>query len=141
MSPVVFTFLVEAVDKGKTPAVLPPRPWREGVLHSISENNWQHTEGIVHFTAFIDERFNPEGVASPDAKVPWLLVWDWASIHTSEATRTTDGEVSMGEPVLHSGQQHRIQPPGVAVFRTVKCSVSWQATSAMAKEIRTILRI
>ena len=109
MSPEVFTFLAQVVHKCKTPAVLPLRPWREGVLHSISANNWQHTEGIIDFVAVIDERFNPEGVASPDAKVPGLLVWDWASIHTSEARRMTEGEVSMCVPVLHYGQQHRIQ--------------------------------
>ena len=89
MSPEVFTFLAQVIHKGKTSAVLPPRPWREGVLHTIAANSWQHTEGIIDFVAFIDERFNPEGAASPDAKVPWLLVWDLASIHTSEATRTT----------------------------------------------------
>ena len=92
MSPEVFTFLAQVIHKGKTSAVLPPRLWREGVLYTISANSWQHTEGIIDFVAFIDERFNPEGAASPDAKVPWLLVWDLASIHTihtSEATRTT----------------------------------------------------
>ena len=89
MSPEVFTFLVQVIHKGKTSAVLPRRPWREGVLHTISANSWQHTEGIIDFAACIDERFNPEGAASSDAKVPWLLVWDLASIHTSEATRTT----------------------------------------------------
>ena len=126
------------IHKGKTSAVLPPRPWREGVLHSISGNNWQHTEGIIDFVAFIDEHFNPEGAASPDAKVPWLLVWDLASIHTSEATRTTLKEkfpwVSLCYiPANSTGYN---QPLDVAVFKAFKSSVSWQATSTLAKEIR-----
>ena len=138
MSPEVFTFLAQVIHKGKTSAVLPPRPWREGVLHSISANNWQHTEGIIDFIAFIDERFNPEGAASPDAKVPWLLVWDLASIHTSEATRTTLKEkfpwVSLCYiPANSTGYN---QPLDVAVFKAFKSSVSWQATSTLAKEIR-----
>ena len=136
MSPEVFTFLAQVIHKGKTSAVLPPRPRREGVLHTISANSWQHTEGIIDFVAFIDERFNPEGAASPDAKVPWLLVWDLASIHTSEATRTTLKEkfpwVSLCYiPANSTGYN---QPLDIAVFKAFKSSVSWQAT--LAKEIR-----
>ena len=116
MSPEVFTFLAQVIHKGKTSAVLPPRPWREGVLHSISANSWQHTEGIIDFIAFIDDAFNPEGAASPDAKVPWLLVWDLASIHTSEATDDTEGEVSTGELVLHSGRCRCVQDLQVQRF-------------------------
>ena len=138
MSPEVFTFLAQVIHKGMTSAVFPPRPWREGVLHSISANSRQHTEGTIDFIAFIDERFNPEGAASPDAKVPWLLVWDLASIHTSEATRTTLMEkfpwVSLRYTLGNSIGYN--QPLDVAVFRTFKCIVSWQATTAMAKEIR-----
>ena len=61
MSLEVSTFLAQVIHEGNTSAVLPPRPWREGVLHSISAISWPHTEGIIDFIAFIDERFNPEG--------------------------------------------------------------------------------
>ena len=135
MSPEVFTFLAQVVHKCKTSAVLRPRPWGECVLHSISANSWQHTEGIVDFIAFIDERINPEGAASPGAKVPWLLVWDLASIHTSEATRTTLKEKFSWVSLCYipGNSTGYNQPLDVAVFRTSKC-VSWQATSAMAKD-------
>ena len=117
-----FTFLAQVMHKGKTSAVLPPRPWREGVLHSISANSWQHTEGIIDFIAFIDERFNPDGVVG----VPWLLVWDLASIHTSEATRTTLKEkfpcVSMCYiPVSSTGYN---RPLNVAVFSFLAGDIS-----------------
>ena len=126
------------IHKGKTSAVLPPRPWREGVLRTISANSWQHTKGIIDFVAFIDERFNPEGAASPDAKVPLLLVWDLASIHTSEATRTTLQEkFPWGSlcyiPANSTGYN---QPLDVAVFRTFKSNDSWQVISTLAKEIQ-----
>ena len=108
------------------------------MLHSISANSWQHTEGIIDFVAFIDERFNLEGAVGPDAKVPWLLVWDWASIHTSEATRTALKEKfpRVGLCYIPGSSTGHNQPLGVAVFRTFQSSVSWQATTAMAKEIR-----
>ena len=112
MSPEVFTFLAEVMHKGKTSAVLPPRPWREGVLHSISVSSWQHTEGIIDFIASIDERFNPEGAASPDAKVRPMAPRVGFGEHSRLGSHTddTEGEFSMGEPVLHSCEQHRIQP-------------------------------
>ena len=101
-------------------------------------NSWQHTEGIIDFIASIDERFNPEGAPVLMLRsVAWLLVWDLASIHTSEATRTTLKEkfpwVSLCYiPANSTGYN---QPLDVAVFKAFKSSVSWQATSTLAKEI------
>ena len=115
-----------------------PRPWREGVLRSISTNSWQHTEGIIDFTAVVGERFKTESVVGPDAKVPWLFVWDLASIHTSEATRAAlkDKFPWVSLCYIPGSSTGYNQPLDAAVFRTFKSCVSWQATSAMAKEIR-----
>ena len=56
--------------------------------------------------------------------------------HLGSHADDTEGEVSMSEHVLHSSSTGYNQPLDVAVFRTFKSSVSWQATSAVAKEVR-----
>ena len=125
----VFTFLAQVIHKDKTSAVLPPRPWREGVSYIASPRKVGST-----LKASSTSLLSSMSVSTP--KVPPVLMLRshgssygiWRSIHTSEATRTTLKEkFPWVEPVLHSGQQHRKQSATGCrcVQEPSKCSVSW----------------
>ena len=75
--------LVQIVQAGRTDAVLPEQPWPERTHHVTSENGWATTTTPLQLTATLDIVLNPsrEGQA-------WILLWDTASIHASEATVT-----------------------------------------------------
>ena len=69
------------VHAGKTDAVLPEQPWPEHTHHVTSENGWATTTTILQLAATLDNVLNP----SKEGQT-WILVWDMASIHASEAT-------------------------------------------------------
>ena len=73
--------LVQIVHAGKTDTVLPEQPWPERTHHVTSENGWATTTTILQLVATLDDVMNPgrEGQS-------WILLWDMASIHASEAT-------------------------------------------------------
>ena len=73
--------LVQIVHAGKTDAVLPEQPWPERTHHVASENGWATTTTLLQLVATLDDVMNPgrEGQS-------WILLWDMASIHASEAT-------------------------------------------------------
>ena len=73
--------LVQIVHAGKTDTVLPEQPRPERTHHVTSENGWATTTTILQLAATLDDVMNPskEGQA-------WILLWDTASIHASEAT-------------------------------------------------------
>ena len=114
---------VQIVQAGKTDAVLPEQPWPERTHHVTSENGWATTTTLLQLTA------NPsrEGEA-------WVLLWDMASIHASEATlaamRATFPHVVLG-----------FLPPrstsycDVAVFHSFKSCIHTQASGTLARSV------
>ena len=93
--------LVQIVHAGKTDAVLPEQPWPELTHHVISENGWATTTTILQLAAALDNVLNPgrEGQS-------WILLWDVASIHASEATLTAMRATPSRRAVLPPATKH-----------------------------------
>ena len=117
--------LVQVVHAGKTDAVLPEKPWPERTHHVISDNGWATT-------AALNNVLNPgwEGQS-------WILLWDMASVHASEATltamRATFPHVVLA--FLPPQSTSYLQPCDVAVFRSFKSCIQTQASATLAHAV------
>ena len=124
--------LVQIVHAGKTDAVLPEQPWPERTHHVISENGWATTTTILQLAAALDNVLNPgrEGQS-------WILLWDMASVHASEATlaamRTTFPHVVLA--FLPPQSTSYLQPCDVAILRSFKSCIQKQATTTLARSV------
>ena len=124
--------LVQIVHAGKTDAVLPEQPWPERTHHVTSENGWATTTTLLQLTATLDGELNPgrEGQA-------WILLWDMASIHASEATlaamRAAFPHILLCFIPPHSTSY--LQPCDVAVFRSFKSCIQAQASATLARSV------
>ena len=124
--------LVQIVYAGKTDAVLPAKPWPERTRHVISENGWASTTTILQLVAAVDDVLNPGW-----EEQPWILLWDMASIHASEATLTAMRE-SFPHVVLcfiPPQSTSYLQPCDVAVFRSFKGCIQAQASATLARAV------
>ena len=124
--------LVQIVHAGKTEVVLPEKPWPERTRHVISDNGWATTTTILQLVAALDDVLNPgwEGQS-------WILLWDMASIHASEATlaamRATFPHVVLC--FLPPQSTSYLQPCDVAVFRSFKSCIQAQASATLARSV------
>ena len=105
--------LVQIVDAGKTDAVLPEQP-------------------CLQLAASLDYVMNPseEGQA-------WILLWDVASIHASEATLAAM-KAAFPHVVLcfiPPRSTSYLQPCDVAVFRSFKSCIQTQASATLARSV------
>ena len=112
--------LVQIVHAGKTDAVLLEQPWPEHTRHVTSENGWAATTTILQLAASLDDVMNPSKEGQS-----WILLWDMASIHASEATLA-----AMKAAVQHvvlcfipPRSTSHLQPCDVAVFRSFKSCI------------------
>ena len=124
--------LVQIVHAGKTDAVLPEQPWPERTHHVTSENGWATTTTLLQLTATLDGVLNPgrEGQS-------WILLWDMASIHASEATLAAM-KAAFPHVVLCFIPPHStsyLQPCDVAVFRSFKSCIQTQASATLARSV------
>ena len=124
--------LVQIVHAGKTDTVLPEQPWPEHTRHVISDNGWATTTTILQLAAALDNVLNPgrEGQS-------WILLWDMASIHASEATLAA---MKAAYPhvvlcFLPPQSTSYLQPCDVAVFRSFKSFIQKQATTTLARSV------
>ena len=123
---------VQIVHAGKTDAVLPEKPWPERTQHITLENGWATTTTILQLAAALDNVLNPgwEGQS-------WILLWDMASIHASEATlaamRATFPHVVLC--FLPPQSTSYWQPCDVAVFRSFKSCIQGQASATLARSV------
>ena len=124
--------LVQIVHAGKTDAVLREHPWQEHTHHVTSENGWATTTTLLQLTATLDGVLNPgrEGQA-------WILLWDMARIHASEATLAAmkaafPHVVLAFFPPLSTSY---LQPCDVAVFRSFKSCIQAQASATLARSV------
>ena len=124
--------LVQIVQAGKTDAVLPERPWPERTHHVTSENGRATTTTILQLTATLDKVLNPsrEGQA-------WILLWDMARIHASEATLAAMRAVFPHVVLCYLPPQSTsyLQPCDVAVFRSFKSCIQTQASATLARSV------
>ena len=124
--------LVQVVHAGKTAAVLPAQPWPESTHHVISDNGWATTTTILQLAAALDNVLNPSREGQS-----WILLWDMASVHASEATlaamRATFPHVVLC--FLPPQSTSYLQPCDVAVFRSFKSRIQTQATTTLARSI------
>ena len=124
--------LVQIVHAGETGAVLPEQPWPERTHHVTSENGWATTTTILQLAAALDNVLYPgrEGQS-------WILLWDMASIHASEATlaamRATFPHVVLC--FLPPQSTSYLQPCDVAVFRSFKSCIQAQASATLARSV------
>ena len=125
--------LVQIVQAGKKDAILLENPWPEHSHHVTSENSWATTTTILQLIATLDNVLNPgkEGQA-------WILLWDMASIHASEATlaamRATFPHVVLC--FIPPRSTSYLQPCDVAVFRSFTSCIQTQASAALARSVR-----
>ena len=117
--------LVQIVHAAKTDAVLPEQPWLEHTHHVTSEKGRAAATTILQLTTTLDDVVNTgkEGQA-------WILLWDKASIHASEAT--------LAAIVLCFIPQHStsfLQPCDVAVFRSFLSCIQAQASATLARSV------
>ena len=124
--------LVQIVHAGKTDAVLPEQPWPERTHHVTSENGWATTTTLLQLVATLDDVMNPgrEGQS-------WILLWDMASIHASEATLAA---MKAAFPhvvlcVLPPQCTSYLQPCDVAVFRSFKSCIQTHASATLAHAV------
>ena len=124
--------LVQIVHAGKTDAVLPEQPWPERTHHVTSENGWATTTTLLQLAAKLDDVMNPgrEGQS-------WILLWDMASIHASEATLAA---MKAAFPhvvlcLLPPQSTSYLQPCDVAVFRSFKSCIQAQASATLARSV------
>ena len=120
--------LVQIVHAGKTDAVLPEQPWPERTHHVTSENGWATTTTLLQLAASLDNVLNPgrEGQS-------WILLWDMASIHASEATLAAMRAAFPHIVLPHSTSY--LQPCDVAVFRSFKSCIQAQASTTLARSV------
>eukprot|EP00971_Amphidinium_carterae_P054204 1067566-Amphidinium_carterae.1 len=118
-------FLAQILHAGKTDAVLPRRPWEEGVMHSTSPNGWTTTDCILQFLRFIDSKFNPGGRPTQ----PCFLVWDLCTVHTSLETRQHVKDVFPWICLCY------IAGSATASFKSFKASMRNAAIGDIAKHI------
>ena len=129
---VAFSMLVPIVHAGKTDAVFPEQPWLERTHHVTLENGWATTTTILQLAAALDNVLNPgrEGQS-------WILLWDMASTHASEATlaamRATFPHVVLA--FLPPQSTSYLQPCDVAVFRSFKSCIQAQASTTLARSV------
>ena len=85
-------------------------------------DGWATTTTILQLAAILDDMLNPikEGQS-------WILLWDTASIHASEATMT-----AMKEKFTSY-----LQPFDVAVFRSFKSRSPWTGPWKRRQTTRT----
>ena len=124
--------LVQIVHAGKTDAVLPEQPWPERTHHVTSENGWATTTTLLQLTATLDDVMNPgrEGQS-------WILLWDMASIHASEATLAAMKAAFPHVVLCFLPPQSTsyLQPCDVAVFRSFKSCIQTQASATLARAV------
>ena len=124
--------LVQIVHAGKTDAVLPEQPWPERTHHVTSENGWATTTTLLQLTATLDDVMNPgrEGQS-------WILLWDMASIHASEATLAAMKAAFPHVVLCFLPPQSTsyLQPCDVAVFRSFKSCIQAQASATLARSV------
>ena len=122
--------LVQVVHAGKTDAVLPEQPWPERTHHVTSENGWATTTTILQLAAALDNVLNP-GIEGQS----WILLWNMASIHASEATLTAMRATFPHVVLCFFPPQSTsyLQPCDVAVFRSFKSCIQAQANAALAR--------
>ena len=124
--------LVQIVHAGKTDAVLPEQPWPERTHHVTSENGWATTTTILQLAATLNSVLNPG-----KEEHSWILLWDMASIHASEATltamRATFPHVVLA--FLPPQSTSYLQPCDVAVFRSFKGCIQGQASATLARSV------
>eukprot|EP00971_Amphidinium_carterae_P273845 5435157-Amphidinium_carterae.1 len=118
---------------GKTDAVLPHRPWEEGVIHSTSPNGWTTTDYTLQLLHFIDAKLNPGGKPTQ----PWPLVWDLCTVHTSVETRQRIKDVFPWICLCYiaGSATAYCQPLDKAIFKSFRASMRNAATSDIAKYI------
>ena len=106
--------LVQIVHAGKTDAVLPEKLWLERTHHVTSENG-RATTTLLQLAASLDDVMNPvkEGQS-------WILLWDMASSHASEATM-----IAMKAKVPHV----------VLCFIRFKSCIQTQATATLGRSV------
>ena len=124
--------LVQIVHAGKTDAVLPEQPWPERTHHVTSENGWATTTTLLQLIATLDGVLNPgrEGQS-------WILLWDMASIHASEATLAAMKAAFPHVVLCFLPPQSTsyLQPCDVAVFRSFKSCIQTQASATLARAV------
>ena len=124
--------LVQIVHAGKTDTVLPEQPWPERTHHVTSENGWATTTTILQLVATLDDVMNPgrEGQS-------WILLWDMASIHASEATLAAMKAAFPHVVLCFLPPQSTsyLQPCDVAVFRSFKSCIQMQASATLARAV------
>ena len=124
--------LVQIVHAGKTDAVLPEQPWPERTHHVTSENGWATTTTLLQLTATLDGVLNPgrEGQS-------WILLWEMASIHASEATLAAMKAAFPHIVLCFIPPQSTscLQPCDVAVFRSFKSCIQAQASATLARSV------
>ena len=124
--------LVQIVHAGKTDAVLPEQPWPERTHHVTSENGWATTTTLLQLVATLDDVMNPgrEGQS-------WILLWDMASIHASEATLAAMKAAFPHVVLCFLPPQSTsyLQPCDVAVFRSFKSCIQTQASATLARSV------
>ena len=123
---------MQVVHAGKTDAVLPDKPWPERTHHVISDNGWATTTTVLQLAAALDNVLNPgwEGQS-------WILLWDMASIHASEATLAAMRAAFPHVVLCFLAPQSTsyLQPCDVAVFRSFKSCVQGQASATLARAV------
>ena len=97
-----------------------------------SENGWDTTTTRLQLTTALDDVLNPgkEGQA-------WILLWDMASIHSSQATLAAM-KAKFPHIVLCFIPPHStsyLQPCDVAVFRSFESCIQEQASATLARSI------
>ena len=82
-----------------------------------------------------DQLFNPLHPVQESPKVPWLLVWDLASVHTSDATRRRikDELPHIAVTYVAGNATSYSQPLDTTLMRPFKAALSKIATSTMAR--------
>ena len=124
--------LVQIVHAGKTDAVLPEKPWPERTRHVTSENGWATTTTILQLAASLDDVMNPSKEGQS-----WILLWDMASIHASEATLAAT-KAAFPHVVLcfiPPRSTSHLQPCDVAVVRSFKSCIQTQASATLARSV------
>ena len=120
--------LVQIVHAGKTDAVLPEQPWPERTHHVTSENGWATTTTLLQLTATLEGVLNPgrEGQS-------WILLWDMASIHASEATLAAMKAAFPHVVLCFLPPQSTsyLQP----CFRSFKSCIQTQASATLARAV------
>ena len=124
--------LVQIVHAGKTDAVLPEQPWPERTRHVTSENGWATTTTILQLAASLDDVLNPSKEGQS-----WILLWDMASIHASEATLAAMKAAFPHVVLCFLPPQSTsyLQPCDVAVFRSFKSCIQTQASATLARAV------